>query len=282
MIKISRTNRILRIFSGILCIVFALGGAGLLLYNNINADSLQKIQKEVTSAPGQFKKVEPLLHNTEKLLEQQNFWILLVSISGFILSLGIMVFSLRRSISAYQRYIKRLERVPQPGRFLLEKLSFPENDEFGNLGYHLNLLLKYLKQFEMQRENMRFKERNRFKQLSADIDSPVICIDRSQNIVEQNHALRETFFLTGESYTRTLFGIFKTDEEMRNSLENSLTRLFNGKDPVAAFDEVPLTARNNRFLCDLRILPVDNASGETPELLVLFHDVKFLGPAGEE
>lgn len=279
MIKLSRTNRMMRIFSGILSVVFALGGAGLLLYNNITAGSIAELGRHIKTVPSLAAKTTPILTNTALLLEQQNFWILVVSVSGFIFSLGILVFSLRRSITAYLRYIKKLERVPQPGRFTLDKLAFPEDDEFGNLGHHLNLLIRYIKSFEQQRDNMRLIEHNRFQRLVRETVAPVICIDKEHNILQNNLAFHDQFFLNDESYHRTLFGTFSFGKSTEESLPVLLQKLFNSTLPEAELQETVCQVKHNRFLCDIKLLPVNNAEGRVAQIMLLFQEVRFQGPA---
>jgi signal transduction histidine kinase len=134
--------------------------------------------------------------------------------AGFVISAIILVVTQQRGFTAYKRIIDRLASA-KSSQFNLN-ISFPEQDELGDLGSYLNRFVKELREFDrIKVERMRAAQQQ-VNFLAEAMEKGVLLVSRENKIDFANSHFRE-LFKTGE---RTIVGlpigsVLQNDEIMK-------------------------------------------------------------------
>jgi hypothetical protein len=125
-------------------------------------------------------------------------YIALIVITVFAIIYGIVmfVFVLVRGINKYQDIARRLASIELQTEYNLKTIEFPKEDEFGNLGSHLSLILKRLAKYDDLKVQRIRIENQKFKLVADKLTTPVLVIgieDSEKKVKYYNDSFQESF-----------------------------------------------------------------------------------------
>lgn len=102
-----------------------------------------------------------------------------------------------RSIEHYKRCIEEFKKMQNMDTLIFSE-RFPEKDEFGDLGKHLNSFMLLLKRFDDLKKERIFLEKRKVKYFIDFINIPIIIIDKEGYIVDINSTFYKKFNITSD------------------------------------------------------------------------------------
>lgn len=205
----------------------------------ITAVSIVMIDLRLSPALLQLSLLEP------EMVEFLNrLYIALIVITVFAIIYGIVmfVFVLVRGINKYQDIARRLASIELQSEYNLKTIEFPKEDEFGNLGSHMSLILKRLAKYDDLKVQRIRIENQKFKLVADKLAMPVLVI-----------------------------GIEGNDKKVRY-YNDSFQEAFTKREGNAFYDI------RNALLSAINIQPVKNGKKEQldPEAIESFLDIEFV------
>lgn len=262
--KINRTSKT-RLYASMLCLLFLIGGAVLLLYTSLSITGLEKIKQGDTDTPG---KTAPPLAGMISTWKHLNLGIAIGCGAGFAFSFLLFLGSFRSRLGKYMRIIERLD-FSDPGPLNLAALRFPDEDEFGNLGQRLNRLIERLETFDRMKGDKVRIAMALLRELGRHTQDAIAVINPSFQIIFASETCS------------TLFGIKEFRENLRmtaafksEALENAISSLLAKK--TAAFrGPLELELETQLCRCDTEALPILNSEYVVDAVFLVFGSPKF-------
>ncbi len=113
--------------------------------------------------------------------------------AGFVISGLILLVTQQRGFTAYRRIIDRLSTA-RSTQFNLN-IKFPEQDELGDLGRHLNRFVRELREFDrIKVERMRAYQQQ-VSYLAEAVNKGILVVSRENKITFANSTFRQSFAL---------------------------------------------------------------------------------------
>ncbi len=124
------------------------------------------------------------------------FFLVIVFTLSFFYGSYVYFFVFKKGINRYRDLKKRLEQTIFLDDFNLTKVSFPEEDEFGNLGFYLNAIINKLIKIDELRKERLFVEYEKNKLLADFITIPILFVgmkDGAKIIRHYNNVFEKIF-----------------------------------------------------------------------------------------
>ncbi|MCX8058874.1 MAG: hypothetical protein N3A58_05625 [Spirochaetes bacterium] len=146
-----------------------------------------------------------------------------------------------RSVEHYKKCIEEFKKMQNMDSIILSE-RFPERDEFGDLGKHLNYFMKILKKFDDLKKERIFLEKKKVKFFIDMINQPIIIIDNEGYIIDYNNSFYESIKRKGEKFFKGIkiftfftenfenkFNQFKEEDLEQITIENEIIEIDNGE-----------------------------------------------------
>lgn len=148
----------------------------------------------------------------EYIFRQIYIWMIITSLSGAVFGVITFVFFYNRGLNKYQEFLRRVTQVNFGGRVRPDILRFPSQDEFGNLGAQLNVLVEKLAFYDQSKTIMAQLEKDKFHIVADNAHFPILIFNTLLNepqVSYYNKAFKELFLkksvfidYTGKTQTR--------------------------------------------------------------------------------
>jgi len=263
-LKFGRT----RFYTGLLCFIFILGGAALLLSNTL---AIETLEKSITAGKAGGMKISALkpLKEMLELIKKTNLGVSIITTLGFLVSLSMFIGTMRRNISKYMRIIDRLD-VKRPGIVALN-IQFPDEDEFGGLGSRLNALISHLKTFDSIKTNKLAGANFKIKYLGDKIKEAIAVISQEERIIYTNNSFQEQFQLK-EAKEHFMFDAVLQSDKLGKTLED----IFRTR-TTKEIEDINIAVENINYRCTISFHPVITQEDIAREVILYFKEVKKTG-----
>jgi len=146
--KFSRFRRI-RILLLILALLPIVFGSAISVHSKLLVGGIHAVIANMPEDSENIEKLEELAEN----LEIYSTIGLVSALTGVLLCISILAGMQRGRLGAYRSYLRKLASLGSDrAKFSLSNLSFPNEDDLGNLGATLNAILAQLQEFEALRQ----------------------------------------------------------------------------------------------------------------------------------
>ncbi len=227
-------------------------------------------------------------------------YIALIVITIFAILYGIVmfVFVLVRGINKYQDIVRRIASIETQSEYNLKSIEFPREDEFGNLGSHLSLILKRLSKYDDLKVQRIRIENQKFKIIADKISMPVLVIgveDKDKKVKYYNENFQTTFTRKEENVffdiRNTLLSALniqsvkngKKEPADKEALESFIDGEFVQAIDLAISNKSSTTIKKDirsldgseRYHSDnIEIIPFWNDYGEVTDVMLLFEKIR--------
>ena len=135
-----------------------------------------------------------LLNLSELGIKNSSYFFLasIVFVFGFFV-FGSFFFFRFKGINVYTKIIEKITGAQQSDNFTLSTSIFPEEDELGNLGSHLNNYTKTLKKFDELKKQRIFFERQKLNVILDLMEYPILITNKNQVCIAVNTGFYEEF-----------------------------------------------------------------------------------------
>ncbi|MCK4906772.1 MAG: hypothetical protein KAS64_04445 [Spirochaetes bacterium] len=254
-----------RFYSGILCFIFIIGGAIILLASSLFIETLENMPVKYKIGRQQNQTLGEMILN----LKNFNIGVIAASTAGFLISLAIFISSLRRSVSKYSRIIDRLN-FKKPGIMSLN-IHFPERDEFGNLGTKLNNLIEHLQTFDKIKSLKLSGSNFKIKFMGDKIENAIAVVSDELRIIYSNESFIEKFQEKESKDNFMLSAVFESDE-----LEKIIKSTFESRITKEVGDLI-IPVEDRYYKCSFTLHPVLTQEDTVNEILIFFKEIKKSG-----
>ncbi|MGL5255137.1 MAG: hypothetical protein ACRC9L_09130 [Brevinema sp.] len=121
---------------------------------------------------------------------------IIITLSTAVFGVVTFIFFYNRGLNKYQDLIRRMSAINFGGRTRPNLLRFPNEDEFGNLGTHLNALMEKLSFYNESKTNIAQIEQEKFFLIAKNAHFPILILNTRplEPIVSYyNQAFKEIF-----------------------------------------------------------------------------------------
>ena len=261
-------NRKIRFYATVVCLIFILGGAFLLLYTNLtikNLDSTLSNNLDLRKNDIQlYNKISTLSQSLKKL----NLGIAITGGIGLFFAFLIFFTSFRSRISKYLRIVDRLD-LSNPGPLNLANLNFPNEDEFGNLGTRLNKLIRHMEQFDKLKGDKIRSWKTAIEELDRNINEAVAVITSNFVFSFTNNNFNKTFNHSDIKDPCKINAVFQDE-----TLSDLTTKLLE-KQSAAIDQDVTLVTDSHHCQCRLVGIPILDSNYEVSDIFFVFKSVKL-------
>lgn len=264
--KIPRSRKI-RYYAAVLTLIFIVGGAFLLLYTNLSVKNLDHSLNGDT----QLRKNIPLfnkLSGMRRSLRNLNIGITVTAGVGILFSFLVFITSFRSRISKYLRIVDRLD-LTNPGPLNLASLSFPEEDEFGNLGSRLNNLVGKMEQFDRLKGDRIRSWKTVLKELDQHSGEAAAVVTTGYAFSFTSRKFNELFQHTETKEPCKINAVFQDD-----TLPDMTTKLLE-KESAALDKDVTLDTDRHHCRCRIIGIPILDSNYNVSEIFYVFKDTKL-------
>lgn len=195
----------------------------------------------------------------------RHFRLVVVFVFGasFVISSFILVISRQRGFVAYKRIIERISSDRSMSFNL--NITFPEEDEFGNLGKWLNKLLQHLRAFDRIKVERLRAAQQEFNVLVEALDKGMMVVDAERKIKAVNSHFRR-LFNTGD---KTVVGLPLTSVLRSGDVEETLTEV-EGNPKNRDLEDIRIEANEVTYKTTVRIIPVISSDVALMETMIIF------------
>jgi signal transduction histidine kinase len=183
--------------------------------------------------------------------------------AGFVISSLVLVMIQRRGFVVYRRIIERLSSDRSMSFNL--NITFPEQDEFGNLGRWLNKFMQRLREFDRIKVERLRAAQQRIAVLSEMVEKGIITVSPENRITYANSHFIDLLnigekTIVGLPINRVIESeeVFKVLEEVREK----------PKDRV--LDEIKIKVGERFYRAKVRIIPIISTNVELVESMIIF------------
>jgi hypothetical protein len=238
---------------------------------------------------------------TVELLNKLYIFNISLVLGALVLGLYILVFVFIRGINKYKEYTRRLMNLQKQGRYSLEMLQFPKEDEFGNIGTHLNYITAQIMKFDMLKTQKIKTENQKFRIISDRLLIPVLTISNdggSKIIKHYNKKFQELFIPSSKEngfFTNLTNSVLSTlrirkndlakkddnieddgvnkfiDAEFNQAIDLAIT---NSSEMTIKKEIYSLNGQKTYYCEDINIIPVVTEENRVFDVLIIFNKIK--------
>lgn len=183
--------------------------------------------------------------------------------AGFVISSLVLVMIQRRGFVVYRRIIERLSSDRSMSFNL--NITFPEQDEFGNLGRWLNKFMQRLREFDRIKVERLRAAQQRIAVLSDMVEKGIITVSPENRIIHANSHFVDLLNIGEKTIVGLPINRVIESEEVLKVLEEVKEK---PKDRV--LDEIKIKVGERFYRAKVRIIPIISTSVELMESMIVF------------
>lgn len=253
-----------RIYATVLCFIFLFLGGVLLLHSTLSIRTLEGMMDSPDTLPPDADERLVLLISGNR---QFSVIAAIISATGFILSLIILVSTYRSRIGKYMRVIERIDLL-KPGAVNVASITFPDEDEFGNLGKRLNTLISVLTQFDALKTEKIQVLNGTIAKLAERIPQAFAILDSDLKVVYSNEIFGKVFDIN-ISEGQSIKSFFQSEDFF--ALHNTAIEEMS----AVSSKSIVITAGKQNYKCSLAMI-VSGKESQTKlaNVICIFESVK--------
>lgn len=183
--------------------------------------------------------------------------------AGFVFSSFIFLGKRKRGFTAYKRIIDRLS-IEKSMSFNLN-VSFPEQDEFGNLGKWLNKFMEQMREFDKIKVERLRASQQKIAALSEAAEKGLLVLSNEMKIIYANSYFKKLLNI-GE---KTIAGLpvekVVQNEELIDSLESLREK---PRDQV--LNDLKVKSNDVVYKAKAAVIPIINSEAQLMEIMIIF------------
>ena len=183
--------------------------------------------------------------------------------AGFVISSLVLVMIQRRGFVVYRRIIERLSSDRSMSFNL--NITFPEQDEFGNLGRWLNKFMQRLREFDRIKVERLRAAQQRIAVLSEMVEKGIITVSPESRITYANSHFIDLLNIGEKTIVGLPINRVIESEEVLKVLEEVREK---PKDRV--LDEIKIKVGERFYRAKVRIIPIISTNVELVESMIIF------------
>ncbi len=187
--------------------------------------------------------------------------------AGFVISSLTLIVTRQRGFVAYKRIIERLSNT-RSTQFNLN-VTFPEQDEFGDLGRWLNRFIGQLKDFDRIKVERLRAAQQKIAFLSESIDRGLVIVNPENKINYANSLFIKQFNI-GE---KTVLGL-PLNRVIENERIESAIQEIREKPKNQELDEIRVKAGNMTYKTKITIVPIISSDVTLMETMIIFDHIQ--------
>jgi uncharacterized integral membrane protein len=197
--------------------------------------------------------------------------VLIAIVLGILLALFLFLSSFHIGITRYARLIQRLPPV-RAGVFSLQGVVFPEGDEYGNLGKHLNKLIAILSEFDALKGERLAAAEGAMRRLAERLPTPLLALGTNRRVLFVNGCWKEAFGIE-RSVDNYLLDAVLVSGGLAQLIDLALERK-----TIDKGEALDVVCQGRQFSCDVTPEPVAAGTGELLSLLLFFSEIRPAKP----
>ncbi|MGQ9616759.1 MAG: PAS domain-containing protein [Spirochaetota bacterium] len=186
--------------------------------------------------------------------------------AGFVISSLVLVMIQRRGFAVYRRIIERFSSERSMSFNL--NITFPEQDEFGNLGRWLNKFMQRLREFDRIKVERLRAAQQRITVLSEMVEKGIVTVSTESRITYANSHFIDLFNIGEKTIVGLPINRVIESEEIVKALEEVKEK---PRDRV--LDEIKIKVGERIYRAKARIVPIISTSVELMESMIIFDSV---------
>ncbi len=183
--------------------------------------------------------------------------------AGFVISSFILAVTRRRGFVAYKRMIDRLSS-DRSTRFNLN-ISFPEQDEFGNLGKWLNKFMAQLRDFDKIKVERLRASQQKLMFLSEAMEKGIVILSEEYKINYVNSAFVKAFNIGDRTVVGLPVGKVIENDTVLETLEEIKTKPKN-----QVLEDLKIKTGETTYKVKVTVVPIISTEVTLMETLILF------------
>lgn len=267
-----------------------------IVVNIITAISVFILDLRLSPALVRLNLLEPDLVN---FLDRLYIALLVVTVFAILYGIVVFVFVFVRGVNKYRDLARRLASIETQSEYNLKSIEFPREDEFGNLGSYLSLILKRIAKYDdLKLQRIRI-ENQKFKMIADKTDIPVLVIaveDTDKRVKYYNESFQNSFtkkekdvFFDIRNTLLTALNIQAEKKETKEPIPDAETfESFLDDEFIQAIDFAIADKSQTTIKKDIRsldgkeryhsdnieIVPFWNDYGEVTDVMLLFNKIR--------
>jgi PAS domain-containing protein len=187
--------------------------------------------------------------------------------AGFVISLLLLIVKRRMGFIAYKRIIDRLSSDKSMSLNL--NVSFPDRDEFGNLGRWLNKFMDQMRRFDKIKVERLRASQQKIQFLAEALDRGLLFLSSENKITYANSQFKKLLNI-GE---KTIIGLPIDKVVQNDQLINALLDL-KDKPKDQVLDDLKLKSGDVVYKTKTLIVPIISSEAELMEIMVVFERIQ--------
>ncbi len=183
--------------------------------------------------------------------------------SGFVISSLLFISLRRKSITAYKKIIDRIANDRSMSFNL--NISFPETDEFGDLGRWLNRFVATLRKFDQLKVERLRAAQQKISFLSEAMNKGVVVLSRERRISFVNSHFNRLLNLGDKSIIGLPIEKIISDERFLKTLD-----MLEEKPKNTQIDDLKIKVDNVIYRTKVMLVPIISSELKLEEVLVIF------------
>lgn len=183
--------------------------------------------------------------------------------AGFVISSLVLVVIRRRGFVAYKRIIERLSSDRSMSFNL--NVTFPEQDEFGNLGKWLNKFMQRLRDFDRIKVERLRTTQQRITFLSEIVDKGIVTISNENRIIYANSHFIDLLNIGEKTVVGLPINRVVENEYILKALEE-----IKEKPKNQVLDDLKIKSGDTVYKTKVMIVPIISSEVELVETMIIF------------
>lgn len=183
--------------------------------------------------------------------------------TGFVISSLLFLVSRRRGFIAYKRIIDRLSSEGTMNFNL--NISFPEKDEFGNLGKWLNKFIAQIKDFDKIKVERLRASQQKITALSEVVEKGIIIVSNENRITYANHHFAKLFNI-GD---KTVIGL-PINKVLQNEVLEAALEEVKEKPKNQVLDDLKMKSGEIMYKTKVSLVPIISSEVSLLETMIIF------------
>ncbi|MFW6180993.1 MAG: PAS domain-containing protein [Spirochaetota bacterium] len=187
--------------------------------------------------------------------------------AGFVISGMILMITQRRGFTAYKRIIDRLSTA-RSTQFNLN-ISFPEQDELGDLGRYLNRFVRELREFDRIKVERLRAYQQQVSYLAEAAGKGIVVVNRENRITFANSSFRQSFNLGEKTVVGLPVGTVLQNERVLQALEQ-----IGEKPRDTVLDDLKIKSGEVLYKTKVTLVPIITSEVRLIETMLVFEYIQ--------
>ena len=183
--------------------------------------------------------------------------------AGFVASSFIFLVKRKRGFSAYRRIIERLSSEGSMSFNL--NVTFPEKDEFGNLGSWLNRFIQQMKVFDKIKVERLRASQQKIAALSEMCDRAIVVLSEEMKIIYANSHFKSLLNIGEKNIIGLPFKSVVTNEKLMEALDG-----LDAKPKNQVLKDVKVKSGDITYKSTITVVPIISSEVMLMETMIIF------------